>query len=123
MKRNRKYIYIFILLGSALVFILLVRGTEAAYSYNSYGRRDPFVPLVGVVRGGTAGGALSIFSIDDAVLQGIVTNLDGSLSAIINGEIMKEGQMLGRLKVESVGNNVVKIKINEENFEIKLYEE
>ena len=91
--------------------------------YNSFGRRDPFVPLVGDVGGASAGGAEGVFSIDDVVLQGIVLGRGGKYSVIINGDIVAEGDKLGNLKVEKITDNTVTFLIGEEKFELKLYEQ
>ena len=112
---------------SAVFLLLLVFGSYTsdagpAFRYNSYGRRDPFVPLVGVFEEGAKGGVWSILTIDDVVLQGIVVSADGSRSIVVNGEVMSEGERIGRLYVESIGENAVNIKIDEESFELKLYE-
>jgi hypothetical protein len=96
---------------------------EKAFEYNAHGKRDPFVPLVGVAREGSAGGAWGVFSIDDVVLQGITLGPGGERCVIINGEIMKEGDKIGLLSVQSIGNNEVILRIEDKTFEKKLYEE
>lgn len=100
---------------------MFAANVKANYRYDSHGRRDPFVPLVGVTERGSQGGVRGILSVDDVSLQGIVTNEDGRMLAVINGELMKEGDRIGRLSIESIGENSVKVKIDEAEFEIKLY--
>jgi len=65
---------------------------------------------------------LGILTVDDVVLQGIVTSPGGTHSVIINGEIMREGESVGRLTVEEIGQNVIKIRIDEDKYDVKLYE-
>ena len=96
---------------------------EKTFEYNAHGKRDPFVPLVGVAKEGSAGGAWGVFSIDDVVLQGITLGPGGERCVIINGEIMKEGDKMGLLSVKSIGNNEVTLQIEDKTFEKKLYEE
>lgn len=95
---------------------------QNAAEYKSFGRRDPFVPLVGTSREGAAGDTWGILTIDDVVLQGIVVSPDGARSVVINGEIMKEGDKKERLFVESITENTVTIVIEEQKHELKLYE-
>ncbi|RKY42968.1 MAG: hypothetical protein DRP85_01180 [Candidatus Makaraimicrobium thalassicum] len=106
-----------------LTFMACHCSSGVASEYNAFGRRDPFVPLVGVPREGTKGGILGILTIDDVVLQGIVVGPDGARNAIINGEVLKEKDRVERLFVESIGDNTVTVKIDDDRFELKLYEE
>jgi hypothetical protein len=102
---------------------LLRTHVGAAYEYESFSRRDPFVPLVGVSERGSTGGIEGILTIEDVLLQGILIADNGKPGVIVNGEIMKEGDRAGRLFIESIGSNVVKVKIDDESFELELYEE
>lgn len=120
-KRNKfgkTVLYAFV--AVALAALGLVEA-GAGEHYDSHGRRDPFVPLVGVERSGAKGGVKGITSIDDVVLQGVIMGSDGKNRAIINGEILKEGDKIDRLSVMSIENNTVKVKIEEDEYEIKLY--
>ena len=101
------------------MFMAIFCGQGGALEYNAHGRRDPFVPLTGIARKGPTGG---IYSVDDVMLQGIVIGPDGAYNAIINGKVVKAGDTVGRLFVESVGSNVVVIKIGELTHKVKLYE-
>ncbi|MFH1394943.1 MAG: hypothetical protein ABIH09_02165 [Candidatus Omnitrophota bacterium] len=95
-----------------------------ANEYSSSDRRDPFVSLVGVQKETVqAGSAWNVFSIEDVVLQGIVMTPDGTRSAIINGEVINEGDGIDQLLVESVGKNAVVISINGEKHELSLFDE
>ncbi len=110
---------------TALILLFMVFCSERgiASEYNSRGRRDPFVSLAGVAKDGTSEGIIGIYSVDDVVLQGIVIGPDGTYNAIINGEVIKAGDRIGRLSVEFVGNNVVEVKIGEMTHKLKLYDE
>ncbi|MDP8258002.1 MAG: general secretion pathway protein GspB [Candidatus Aadella gelida] len=89
--------------------------------YNTQGQRDPFVPLVGVSTDISSGNG-TIMSVNDVSLQGIVMNADGKFSAIINGEVMKEGDSTEHTKIEAIRENAVVIRIEDQSHEIKLYE-
>ena len=106
-------------LGGAVGF-----SDDGAYQYESLGRRDPFVPLVGVVsRRESVRGLEGILSIEDVSLQGILVGPGGSRSVIINGEVVAEGMKMGTLTVESIRDNEVTIKIDEDVHTLKLYEQ
>ncbi len=111
-----------LILAAALVFSVCTEGASFAYEYAAHGRRDPFVPLVGVEKGAAASGLVGVYSIEDVSLQGIVNGPGGKKGAIINGEFVKEGDKVERVYIESVGDNVVVIKIDEDRHELKLYE-
>ncbi|MFQ5952371.1 MAG: general secretion pathway protein GspB [Candidatus Omnitrophota bacterium] len=95
---------------------------SGAFQYEARGRRDPFVPLVGVAETSSISGARGILTVEDVFLQGILMDDYGKRSVIINGEIFKEGDRIERLYIESIGDNIVVIKIDEDKFELKLYE-
>jgi hypothetical protein len=125
-KRNKTKLisgFVLAVLCCLAVSWLLSTRIGAAYEYESYSRRDPFVPLVGVSERGATSGIEGILTIEDVMLQGILIADSGKPGVIINGEIMREGDRVGRLSIESIGSNVVKIKIDDESFELKLYEE
>ncbi|MGD2279418.1 MAG: hypothetical protein PVH45_04930 [Candidatus Omnitrophota bacterium] len=107
-----------------LVFVFLASACAVgfAFQYEPLGRRDPFVPLVGVTKSTSVSGARGILTIEDVSLQGIVMGADGKKGVIINGEIIREGERVDRLFIESIGNNIVTIKIEDDTFKIKLYE-
>jgi len=90
-------------------------------AYNSYGKRDPFVPLVGAAAQSNVTGLSAISSIDDISLQGVVVDADGRKAVIINGEIMREGVQIGNLTVESIGENDVVVRLNDVKYTLKLY--
>ena len=122
MKRNKIDPVFLPGLVAALICVACFCCTGVASGYNSAGRRDPFVPLVGISGEGVAGGIWGVLTIDDVVLQGITVEPDGARSAVINNEVVREGDERGRLTVESIGDNIITIKIGDERFEKKLYE-
>ena len=99
-------------------------GITQAAEYNSAGRRDPFVPIVGghSVGGWETGGIGEIISVGDIEIQGIVSGLNGKRSVIVNGEIMTEGEQISQLKIEKIGNNKVEIVFEGEKHTLYLYE-
>lgn len=90
--------------------------------YSSFGKRDPFVPLVG---GGTARakeGLEDILTVEDVSLQGILVGEAGVKSVIINGEVIGQGEQRGIFSIENISDNTVKVKIGEDVYDINLYE-
>jgi len=119
-KRAKKYfVLVLLLLTVAVLYASVSRG--GSFDYSSYGRRDPFVPLVGVSGVSASGGLSGIVSIDDVLLQGIVIGSDGKGTAIINGEMFKEGFTDEGVSLISVGQSSIKIKINEDVYTVELY--
>jgi len=100
------------------------RGISFASEYDPSGQRDPFVPLIGVSKKvGIRSDGGTIISIDDVVLQGIVVNPNGTRSAVINGEVIPEGDSLEQVLIRSIGTNSVVVELNGQKHELKLYEE
>lgn len=104
---------------AALILCAVEAG--AGYKYESHGRRDPFIPLVGFSEKGTKEGLKGVYTVEDLKLQGITTSGDGSKRVILNGEIMKEGDKIERVTVISVGKNTVKVRIDDTYYELELY--
>jgi len=94
----------------------------SAAEYDSRDRRDPFVPLAGVfIEADASGGA--ILSINDVLLQGIVIGADGMNSAIINDQVMREGDTKDSMEIKSIGEGEIEIIINDQSHKVKLYDE
>ena len=113
---------------ASVIFMLAVTSCasvgaeEEKFEYRSFGRRDPFVPLVGIKKKAGASGIMSVLTVDDISLEGILVNSDGTKSVIMNGDILRVGEQKGRVKVEAITVNAVKVKINEAVYDIKLYQ-
>ena len=120
-KKQYKILFLLPALALVQVFSPALQAKEA-FHYESLGRRDPFVPLVGVSASSGSAGALGIMTIDDVVLGGIMTDAFGKRSVVINGEILDEGQGVGRLYIEEIGKNEVSIRIDDVKYELELYE-
>ena len=122
MKKNKYNRTACIRAGLVLVVIVLLATCAWGSEYSALGRRDPFVPLVGVGETGSRSGLEGIISIDDVHLQGITSDSDGTSNIIVNGEILREGQRVERIFVESIGDNEVVITIDDERHTLQLYE-
>lgn len=125
MRKNRIYIILIFVGAVNLVTsgLLVAEEGSSGFEYESFGRRDPFVPLAGLPGGASGGGARGVLSINDISLQGIVMSAGGKREVIINGEIMTEGQKKGQITIEKIEDNIVTIKIGDQSFKKKLYKE
>ena len=112
-----------IILGTLIIAMLHAAAYAVApHVYETKGKRDPFVPLLGV-NVSAASSLDDIVSIDDVVLQGIVTGSGGEKIAILNGEMIGDGKTKGRVTVKSISENKVIVKIDDEERTIAIYEE
>lgn len=130
--RRQKRLFIWLLVTSAIGgfafgggYWLLVSSLSFAedFVYNSKGKRDPFVPLVGPGATYQVKEIIDIHSIEDVVLEGIVYDDKGSSVAIINGMILKEGDQAGVVVVEKIESKKVILRIEENSYEVMLIKE
>jgi hypothetical protein len=95
---------------------------EEAFKYAPKGKRDPFVPLASET-GGYASDAYEASAIEDIRLEGVVWDgMSGSI-AIINGEIMKEGNSIGSMKILKIDKDSVSFDVNGEAVRVELNNE
>lgn len=99
---------------SSLVFYLNVAAQQLD-------KRDPFIPLVDA-----QGNFIKDFTKPKAEelatkisLTGI-SKIKGVLYAIIDGELVKEGQMFGEFKIEKIEPEVVILGFGDKRFELRL---
>ncbi len=94
------------LLLIALIFcsVLLAANpllAEEGFVYDSKDKRDPFVPLI-TMRTRFSSGLEDVETADDIILQGIVWDPRGGSMAMLNGVIVKEGQVIGVINIKSI---------------------
>ncbi len=97
-------------------------GAADDYKYESRGKRDPFVPLVGMDRP-TVSKLEDATSIADVKLEGIVSRSGGKMAAILNGQIVKEGDRFGDVEIRKIAKKAVTIVMGGKNYAIMLIEE
>jgi len=95
---------------------------EEGFEYNSKSKRDPFVPLISE-SGGYASDAYEASAIEDIRLEGIVWDDAKGSIAIINGEIAKEGDSLGAIKILKINRDSVIFDANGESVKVDLNKE
>ncbi|MBU3912105.1 MAG: general secretion pathway protein GspB [Candidatus Omnitrophica bacterium] len=105
--------------------VLLIAGlaffafAEEEFTYDAKGKRDPFVPLVS--KGGVyVSDAYGISGIKDIRLEGIVWDEAKGSIAIINGEIVREGQKIGAAEVLRIEKDAVVFDIDGEEKKLEL---
>ena len=95
---------------------------EEGFQYDAKSKRDPFTPLISET-GGYASDASEASAIEDIRLEGIVWDEVSGSIAIINGEIAKEGDFLGSVKILKINKDSVIFDVNGESLEIGLNKE
>lgn len=120
MKRIRYLNFIATLL-LFLYFSTSIFGQEKELKFNYEEKRDPFIPLVD-----ESGNLRKNFKKPQfeelpakVSLQGI-SNVKGVFYAIIDGELLKEGDMAGELKIEKIESNRVILCLGDKRFELIL---
>ncbi len=118
MKRNIVYIIVIMMVAA-----LFISRPGPASGYESKGKRDPFVPLVGVDKGGRSAGLDGIVSASDVFLEGIAIGPSGKNIAILNGQIVKEKDSFGLLQIKKISKKTVELSIDGKIYTLSLQEE
>lgn len=95
--------------------------TEGALTYDSKGKRDPFVPLIGQERAMSAN-LDAIVSPEDLKLEGIATVAGARRIAIINGQMVKDNDKFGVIKIKSILRDRVELSIEGSDYTLTLQE-
>ncbi|MBN1353896.1 MAG: hypothetical protein JW994_04435 [Candidatus Omnitrophica bacterium] len=104
------------------ILYLPANAQEEAYAYSNQGKRDPFVPLLGVTTK-SLGSLEDVMSIDDVVLQGIATNSSGNYVAVLNNSMVKQGQVVGKVTVKNISPNKVAVILDGTEYTLSIYED
>ncbi|MBU1007250.1 MAG: general secretion pathway protein GspB [Candidatus Omnitrophica bacterium] len=107
-----------------MVLLLFIKTAcaEDNFSYDSKAKRNPFAPLVSE-GGGYVSDAYGISGVKDIRLEGIVWDKNNGSVAIINGEIVREGQSVGAIKVLAIDKDAVIFDVDGEEVRIGLISE
>ena len=89
-----------------------------AFVYDEHGKLDPLAPLVSP--SGTLISYDTDISASDLSLEGVVIDPKGNNLAIINGKIVKSGDMVGSYTVETIANDHVGLMNGQEHLIVKL---
>jgi hypothetical protein len=108
----RLLISVLILLSANWVY------AQEAFVYDDHGKRDPFVPLVSI-----AGMVVTYdedLSVNDLVLEGIVSDASGNNAAIVNGKAVKIHDQIGPYVVDVIAADHVEFLKGAERFILKI---
>lgn len=106
---SMKFLWI-VLLGFGMICTASAGRAEEPV-YDSQGRRDPFAPLVS--SGSHAGSSLvGIDSVSDIDVQGIVYDPSGDSMVIVNGEMLRQGDVFGNVLIKSIRQDGIVFEIN-----------
>lgn len=94
---------------------------ESVFDYDSKGKRDPFVPLIGQERAMSAS-LDKIVSPEDLKLEGIATVAGAKRIAIINGQMVKDNDKFGAIIIKSVLRDRVELSIEGADYTLTLQE-
>lgn len=111
------------LLASLVAFAILTISAQCVlcdgFKYESRGKRDPFVPLVG----GSRPIVMKLedaTSADDVKVEGIAIGAQGKKVAILNAEVLKEGDKVGEVELVRVEKKFVTISIGGKSYNLYL---
>lgn len=116
MRNSKRKITLYLSLIAALIIFACFMFTGKSFSRDS---RDPFNPLI------SKGGLILIpqeIEVSGLNLGGIIYSEQSSI-AIINNEVLKEGDSLGEYTVFKIEEKKVILRTGREEFVLKLEEE
>ncbi len=103
----------------ALLMLTKAVCADEVFTYNSKAKKDPFVPLLSE-GGAYVSDAYGINNIKDIKLEGIVWERAKTSIAIINGEIVEEGEVIGAVKVLRIERDAVIFEVDGGEVRIEL---
>ena len=108
------FIFVWIIITNFSIVSAAVNTAEVAQevTYESQGKRDPFVPLMGG-RAGAMVGLDGVQGIEDIQLGGIILDSEAGSLVLANGVVLKEGEVKDHIKVVEVRHDGVMFSINE----------
>ncbi len=109
--------------GVMVAAVLLNLAPGPVFGYESKGKRDPFIPLVGQDKGRSSGGLQGIISVNDVFLEGIAMGSSGKNVAILNGQMVKEKDKFGLLEIKKIAKKTVEISIDGKVHTLSLQDE
>lgn len=109
MKRRIVYIVVTMAVVAAALSCILPGSVSG---YESKGKRDPFVPLIGQDKVNRLGGLEGIISVNDVLLEGIAIGPSGKNIAILNGQMVKEKDKFGLLQIKKISKKTVELSID-----------
>lgn len=107
--------------GIGIIIASSLRDVESqGHQYEPRGKRDPFVPLIGQGKASAMVGLEDVASISDVKLEGIAVNAKGKRVAVLNGELLKEGDGRGIIKVLKITTKSATLIVGGKEYNIML---
>jgi hypothetical protein len=94
---------------------------EKEFTYDSKGKRDPFVSVI-ATRVENYASLENIENAEDLILEGIIWDPKGESVAILNGVILKEGDVVSTISILKIAPDKITLTINNREHEITLEE-
>lgn len=92
------------------------------YKYEAGERRDPFIPLI-MSQQRISLGLEAVETVDDVKFEGVIFDPSGSSIAVLNGEIVKEGEKIHNVEIVKIYDNSITVKIYDKVHTIGLIKE
>ena len=121
---KKRYFIIFLLVAFLVSPFFAQELSAGQYQYSSKDRRDPFIPLV--ARGeaqSSVEGLMTVESIEDIKLEGIIYDPSGRSIAVLNGELVKEGQRIHNVEILKIYDKAIRLKLFGTAHTIRLIQE
>lgn len=107
--------------GIAIIIASSLRDVESqGHQYESRGKRDPFVPLLGQGKASARISLEDVASISDVKLEGIAVNAKGKKVVVLNGELLKEGDGAGIVKVLKINTKSATLIVGGKEYIVAL---
>lgn len=103
----------------AMIVSFSQEGLCQVFKYDAKGKRDPFVPLIGIERAKVSG-LEDVISVEDVRFEGIAVGPAGKKTVVMNGIMLKEGDSVGSVKVVKIGDKAVTLLISGAKYDINL---
>lgn len=95
----------------------------AGFGYESGGKRDPFIPLIGRERASRPSSLEEVTLIEDVLLEGIAIGPQGKNIAILNGKMVKEKDEFGLIRIKRISMKTVELSIGGKDYTLSLQDE
>ncbi len=95
---------------------------DTVLTYDAADMRDPFVPLIAGQKRLSVG-LEAVETIDDVKFEGLIFDPSGTSIAVINGELVREGDKINNVEIVKIAGDTIIMKIYERIYTIALDKE
>ena len=109
----------FVIMGAAVF-----ASADEKVSYDAHGKRDPFVPLVSETSVPVPmEEAAMLTNMDEIKIEGIVYDPNQGSIVMLNGNMLREGEALGGIKVLKIQPDGVSLLFNDQEIFKEMHSE